>query len=89
MITSNVPVDRISEQAPRVQPSRVLLTMLAAVLYATGWTAARSLSLLWTALVWSAIAVHEGYRDGRKPAARRRPPPPTTTPAHQSSPFGL
>ena len=37
-LTERVPLDRIEHRARHARPGRVLLTLLAAVLFALGWT---------------------------------------------------
>ncbi len=62
---------RITAQARQVHFWRTVLTVLAALLFGIGWLTAKAFGLLWLALAWSAVAVREGWREGRK--ARRTP----------------
>lgn len=74
MTTLGVPVERIGQRARRARPGFVLLTFIAALFFGTGWIAAKALSALWLGVVWSAIAVAEGWREGRKAAGNRNAP---------------
>lgn len=69
MTVLQVPVERvdaISAQARQVHVGRLLLTFVAAVLMGVG----RCVGWLVNAVVWSAVAVREGYRDARAPRSR-------------------
>lgn len=59
-------IEVISAQARQVHIGRVLLTAAAAVLLGIG----RAAGGLVNAVVWSCVAIREGYRDARSP---RRP----------------
>lgn len=62
-------VDRITVEARRVRPGRVILTVFAAVLFSIGWVA----GALWLAVAWSATAVKVGWMEAaRKPAGGDR-----------------
>jgi Tfp pilus assembly protein PilW len=63
--TQRVPVDRIDQRARAAQPGRVALTVIVSVLFSVGWLVARTLSVLWIGLAWSASAVAEGWAAGR------------------------
>ncbi|HEU4542571.1 MAG TPA: hypothetical protein VFR23_15700 [Jiangellaceae bacterium] len=60
-------VDEITRQAREVRFGRVLLTVIAAVLFGIGWIVAKTFTVLWFALAWSATAVKLGWQEGRKP----------------------
>jgi hypothetical protein len=60
-----VPVDRITAQARTVKFSHVLLTLIAAVLYAVGWAAGKVLGAIWLAIAWSGTAVKVGGVEAR------------------------
>jgi hypothetical protein len=64
-VTGRVPVDRISERAHAARPGRTLLAAAAWLLLNAAFAAARLLSVLWLAVAWSAIALHEGWCEGR------------------------
>lgn len=66
-VLERVPLDRISAQAREVHFWRTVLTLIAAVLYGLGWTAAKVLGALWLALTWSATAVRVGWQEARTP----------------------
>jgi uncharacterized membrane protein YciS (DUF1049 family) len=67
-ITQRLPVDEITRQASDIRVGRVLLTALAAVFFAIGWTVAR----VFLGVVWCAVAVKVGWQAG---AARGKPAP--------------
>lgn len=78
-ILDRVPVERISDQASRIQFSQVVLTILAALFYAVGWTAGKVFTVaqivlwgLWTGITWSVAAVRVGWTDARTVSARGR-----------------
>lgn len=54
-------VERVAEVAVRVRPARVLLSVLAAPLYAAGFVAAVAFGLF----VWLYAAVQVGWSDAR------------------------
>lgn len=68
-----VMVEQISADARTVDPARVLLTAVAAVFFALGWVAAKVFGGVWLALVWSALAVRAGWREGGR-STRSAPP---------------
>lgn len=70
-ILDRVPTERIGERARAARPGVTLLRALTAVLFALGWAVARVLGLLWLAVAWMAIAVAEGWREGRAANGRR------------------
>jgi uncharacterized membrane protein YedE/YeeE len=72
-LLERVPVDRISTEARQVRFSRVLLTVIAGLLFGLGWVVAKASGLAWLCLAWSAVAVKVGFEAGRassRPAAR-------------------
>ncbi len=60
-ITQRVPVDQITRQARDVRIGRVLLTLLAALFFSTGWLAGR----FFLGVAWCAVAVKVGWQAGR------------------------
>lgn len=62
-------LDQVSARARDIHLGRVLLTALAAVLFALGWLAARTVTGAVTVTLWCAAAVALGWRDAR-PKAR-------------------
>ena len=64
-LTERVPLDRIEHRARHARPGRVLLTVIAAVLFALGWTACKAFALAWLAAAWCASAVIEGWTSAR------------------------
>lgn len=64
--------DRVSVEARQVDVGRLLVTVVAAVLWAVGWTAAKVVTTFVRALGWSVAAVRVGWREGRQPQSARR-----------------
>lgn len=60
-------LDRITAEARQVQFGRVLLTVIAGVLFGIGWIVAKTFAVLWLALTWSATAVKLGWQEARTP----------------------
>lgn len=71
-ILDRVPVDRITAEARQVHAGRALLLASAAVLYAVGWCAAKTVAVLWLAAAWTFTAVKVGWQDGRRQAVSGR-----------------
>lgn len=72
-VLGRVPVDRITVEARQVHPGRLVLTVLAGVLYGIGWLAAKVLGGLWLAVAWAGTAVKVGWTDARKGRQTRGP----------------
>lgn len=72
-------MDRLSAQvttearAVRVVP--VVLGVLAALLYAVGWVAAKVVTAAWFVVVWACVAVAVGWREARAGASASSRPP--------------
>jgi len=66
-VLDHIPVRRISGEARRVDFGRTVLTVIAAVFYAIGW----SLSTLWLAVAWCGVAVKVGWQEARSGGTRR------------------
>ena len=60
-----VPVDAITEQARAAKPGRVLLTVVAGVLFWSAWAVAKGLGALWLAVSWCFTAARLGWREAR------------------------
>jgi len=58
--------DRVTAQAREIHIGRLVLTVLAAVLFAVGWSAGKVVTVVGGALVWSFAAVKVGWNDGRR-----------------------
>lgn len=65
-VVERVPLERITAQARQVRFWRTVLTVIAGVLFAAGWLAAKAFALAWLVLVWSVTAVRLGWAEGRK-----------------------
>lgn len=65
---------RVRSETERVDVGRMMLTVLAAALYALGWLAAFSFATLAATARWSVAAVRVGWADGKAAAGRRRGP---------------
>jgi hypothetical protein len=58
-------LDRITAEARDVEIGRAILTLIAAVLFAIGWVAAKVVGVVWLSLAWSATAVRLGWSEAR------------------------
>ena len=72
-LTERLPLDEITAQAREVRFWRTVLTLVAAVLFGLGWVVAKAFGLAWLACAWSAVAVREGWRQGRMTHGPARP----------------
>lgn len=68
-VLERVPVERISERARSASPGRVVLTVIAAVLFGLGWAAFKAVAVSWLVIAWCGSAVVEGWQSAR--AAQR------------------
>lgn len=64
-VLDRVPVDHITDQARQADPAKVVLTVIAGVLFGLGWITAKVFGTLWLALAWAAVAVKVGWEQGR------------------------
>jgi fatty acid desaturase len=64
-ILDRVPLDRINEQARAARPGRALLTILAALFFAIGWVAGKTITVIWLSIAWSFAAVKVGWQEAR------------------------
>jgi hypothetical protein len=64
-VLRTVPLDEINQRSREVHFWRTVATLLAGLLFAVGWLAAKSLAVLWLAVAWTATAVKVGYQAGR------------------------
>jgi hypothetical protein len=55
---------RVTAATPDVHIGRLLATVLAAVFYALGWVAAKTVRVVVFAVSWSFTAVRLGWREG-------------------------
>ena len=69
---ATVDIGRINAEARDIQPGRVVLTVLAAVLWGIGWTARKTFVVAWLVLAWSWTAVRLGWQEA---APKPRPKP--------------
>jgi hypothetical protein len=65
IINSRVDLDRLDAEAREVDFRRVVMTVIVALFFAIGWVVGR----LWIGMVWSALAIREGWREGSKRTA--------------------
>lgn len=72
-VLDRVPLDRITTEGRQIQFRRMLLTLLAGVLFAVGWSVAKLVGVLWLSVAWSAAAVKVGWQDARKTTGARHP----------------
>jgi uncharacterized membrane protein YedE/YeeE len=79
MVTlERIPTERITAQAREVHFWRTVLTLIAGLLFGTGWllakaftVAAKAFAVVWFALTWCAIAGREGWRSARPAPVQR------------------
>lgn len=74
-LLDRVPMAEIDAAARQVSFSRLLLNVIVGIFFVIGWTAGRA----WLALVFCAVAIRLGWREGTGAAARAqasRPPAP-------------
>jgi hypothetical protein len=64
-VLDRVPVERISERARTASPGRVVLTVIAAVLFGLGWVTYKALAGVWFVIAWCGAAVAEGWQSAR------------------------
>lgn len=80
MVMEPAPVDYLREEAGRIAaanpPSRVLATVVLALFTSIGWVAGRTWFFASKAVVFCALAVRYGYRQGMKVPAVPRPAQP-------------
>lgn len=60
-LLERVPVAQIGTEARDIHFGRLLLTVLAGLLFAVGWLLGR----VWLAFAWTLAAVKVGWREGR------------------------
>jgi len=63
----NTALERIDAEARQLDPSRVLLTILAAIPFVIGWLLGKG----WLAVAWLWTAAVVGWREARAPRAAR------------------
>jgi hypothetical protein len=59
-------VDQIETRAAAMHPGRTLLTVIAALFFALGWTVAKAARGVWLVVSWSIAAVRVGWQEGFK-----------------------
>jgi uncharacterized membrane protein len=59
-------VERIDTSARAMHPGRMVLTMLASVLYALAWLVAKVFAVIWLIITWCVAALKVGFTDGLK-----------------------
>lgn len=64
-VLDRIPMERIGVEARDMHPAATLLTLIAALLYAVGWAAAKVLGVIWLGLCWCAAAVKVGWSESR------------------------
>lgn len=68
-VAERVHLDEITAQARDIRLGRVLLTVLAAVFFALGWTVGR----VFLGVAWCAVAVKVGWQAGAAHGGPARP----------------
>ena len=64
-----MPLDRIGHRARQAHPGRIILAVVASVLFGLGWLACKTCAVIWLAAAWCGSAVIEGWQHGRGRAA--------------------
>jgi len=72
-VLDRIPIDDISARARQARPGRVLLTVVAAVLFGLGWLAYKACAVTWLAAAWCGSAVIEGWQQARAAQQARAP----------------
>jgi uncharacterized membrane protein YciS (DUF1049 family) len=55
----------ITRQAREIHPGRVLLSGIAAVLFALGWIIGKTFMAVWFIAMWMFVATREGWRTAK------------------------
>jgi len=71
-VLDRVPVDAVTARARQIRFWPLMLAVLAGVLFAVGWTVAKTFTVAWLAVAWCAVAVKMGWVEGRKAGERTR-----------------
>ena len=66
-----IPADRITAQAREIHFWRTVLTLVAGLLFGTGWLLAKAFTAGWFVLVWGFCAAREGWKSARPPRPQR------------------
>ena len=72
-VLDRVDLDAITEQARQVHFWRTVAKVLVFVLFGAGWVTAKAFGVTWLAVTWCAVAVREGWREGRGTQVSRGP----------------
>jgi uncharacterized membrane protein YedE/YeeE len=64
-VAERIPLDRIEHRARHARPGRVVLVVVASLLFGLGWLAFRACALGWLALAWCGSAVIEGWSSAK------------------------
>jgi hypothetical protein len=70
-VLDRVSADAVTARARDIQFRQVALAVLAAVLFAVGWSVAKSFTVAWLVVAWCAVAVKMGWVEGRRKAGER------------------
>jgi hypothetical protein len=63
-------VERVESEARQVKPGRLVLTLIAAVLYVVGWLIGWVFRGVWLVVSWSIAACKVGFSEARHPPRR-------------------
>ncbi|MDI9885913.1 hypothetical protein QMZ92_16385 [Streptomyces sp. HNM0645] len=63
-VLERIPVGRISAEAREIRFGPALLTLVAGVLFALGWLAAKVCRAMWAVVAWTFAAVRVGWQEG-------------------------
>lgn len=67
-----IPLDKIRAEAANIRPLHTLLTLIAALFYATGWLAFKTFAIIWATVAWSVAAVKVGFMEAKAADAAKR-----------------
>lgn len=65
MLLDQATLERVRTEAREIHPVRLVLLVLASLLFLVGWLAAKILGVLWVVVSWSLAAVKVGWQSGR------------------------
>lgn len=69
-VLDRVPVERISERAREFRFGRFVASLIALPFMLAGWTAAKTVPLVWFGCKWLGAAAELGWKSAQAPSAR-------------------
>ena len=64
-LTERIPLDRIEHRARHARPGRVVLVVIASLLFGLGWAAYKLCAVTWLVVAWCGSAVIEGWQTAK------------------------